>query len=106
MRRVEVDLPGSSYAIYIDTDLLSQTGPAMRELGLGGAAVVVTHPEIPLNYRAAVVDSLMRAGFRAETAFVPQGEASKSLKVLGELYETLAAKALDRRSTIVALGGG
>jgi len=36
----------------------------------------------------------------------PRGEASKSLERAGEVAERLASAGLDRRSTIVALGGG
>ena len=39
-------------------------------------------------------------------AFVPQGEASKSLAELETLYHRFACIPLDRSSTIVALGGG
>jgi 3-dehydroquinate synthase len=106
MPRVDVDLPGDSYTIHIGTDLLSRVGPAMRDLGLAGAAVVVTHPELPSAYRTTVISSLEQAGFRTETALVPQGESSKSLEMLGSLYSQLAAVGLDRRSTVVALGGG
>jgi 3-dehydroquinate synthase len=106
MPRVEVDLPGNEYAIHIGSDLLPQLGPELRALGGKGAAVVVTHPEMPPAYRSTATRSLEQAGFRTETALVPQGEASKSLETLGSLYSQLAAMQLDRRSTLVALGGG
>src|SRR5687768_1961380 len=106
MPRVDVDLPDSAYSIQIGSGLLRQVGPLLRELGAAGAVALVTHPELPPDYAAAVSGSLAEAGFPVERALVPQGEASKSLEALAALYERFAGMRLDRRSTVVALGGG
>ncbi|HKB03544.1 MAG TPA: iron-containing alcohol dehydrogenase, partial [Gemmataceae bacterium] len=42
----------------------------------------------------------------AEVAAVPAGEGSKSLAAAAELYERLAAIAADRKTPVVAVGGG
>ena len=106
MPQVQVAIPGSAYAIQIGADLLAQVGPTLRELGLAGKAAIVTHPELPAAYTAAVHASLEQAGFEPEMAFVPQGEASKSLDGLERLYTRFAGMRLDRKSAVVALGGG
>lgn len=106
MPRVEVDLPECPYSILVGPDLLSQVGPEMQALGARGRVAVVTHPELPVVYPAAVHTSLEEAGFEAEMAFVPQGEASKGLAELETLYHRFACMRLDRRSVVVALGGG
>ena len=106
MPQVQVAIPGSAYAIQIGADLLAQVGPTLRELGLAGKAAIVTHPELPAAYPAAVHASLEQAGFEPEMAFVPQGEASKSLDGLERLYTRFAGMRLDRKSAVVALGGG
>jgi len=46
------------------------------------------------------------AGFVPSVITVPAGEGAKSLKVLGECYDQLAMKRLERRSFLVSLGGG
>src|SRR5689334_16049242 len=106
MPRVAVDVAGAPYEIVVGPDLLRQVGPEMLALGLEGCAAIVTHPELPVAYHAAVHASLEDAGIRAEMAFVPEGEQSKSLSGLETLYHRFAAMRLDRRSTVVALGGG
>ncbi len=106
MPRVDVDLPGSRYPIHVGSGLLAEVGPLLSALGLSGRAAVVTHPELPPAYTAALHASLEQAGFQPEMAFVPQGEASKSLDGLEALYTRFARMRLDRRSTVVALGGG
>ncbi len=106
MPRIEVALPGNEYWIHVGADQLPQVGAELRALVSPGAAVIVTHPELPPSYAATVHASLETAGFRVEMAFIPQGEASKSLEALETLYHRFAAMRLDRRSTVVALGGG
>jgi 3-dehydroquinate synthase len=106
MPRVDVDLPGSPYSIHIGKGVRRQAGPLLRDLGASGAVALVTHSELPPLHAAGVVSSLEDAGFQVEHAFVPQGEASKSLEALASLYHRFAQMRLDRRSTVVALGGG
>lgn len=106
MPRVDVNLPGDGYPIHIGPGLLTEVGPLLRAQGLTGRAAIVTHPELSPAYTAAVHASLEQAGFQPEMAFVPQGEASKSLDALAALYSRFAGMRLDRRSTVVALGGG
>jgi 3-dehydroquinate synthase len=50
--------------------------------------------------------ALEAAGFRVVSIAVPSGEESKSLDGLSALYDALSAARLDRRTTLVALGGG
>ena len=74
--------------------------------GQGRLAVVVSSPEITAIYGAAATESLVAAGFRVETALVPPGERTKSLASVEELYTTLHRLSADRRTVVVALGGG
>jgi 3-dehydroquinate synthase len=106
MPRVEVEIPDCPYSILVGPDLLQQVGQELRTLGAEGRVAIVTHPELPVIYLAAVHSSLEDAGYQAEMAFVPQGEQSKSLADLETLYHRFAAMRLDRRSVVVALGGG
>jgi 3-dehydroquinate synthase len=57
------------------------------------------------NTRAHAERLAVRLG-SAEVTAVPAGEGSKSLPAAGELYERLAAIAADRRTAVVAVGGG
>jgi len=53
-----------------------------------------------------VKESLARAGFESEIVVVPPGETSKSVIWVEKCYDELAAHRLERKSFIVALGGG
>ena len=106
---VRVGLEGREYDILVGRGLLSQLGPELAaRLGgeAGRLAVIVSSPEIAALYGGASGDSLRAAGFRVETALVPPGERTKSLASVEELYTALHRLSADRRTVVVALGGG
>ena len=107
---VHVNLGSRSYDILVKRGLLRQLGPktaaCLGGSGDGRLAVVVSSPEIARLYGAAVLESLQSVGFRAEIVLVPAGEISKSLAAAQGLYTAFHGFAADRRTVVVALGGG
>lgn len=103
---VRVELGERSYPIWIGGDILPTLGERLRGLGLSGAIALVTVPPVHALYGSRVHESLVAAGFKVFTDEVPDGEASKSLAQLGYLYDRFVEHALERRSAVVALGGG
>lgn len=106
MQKVPVALGSRSYQIQIGTRLLAGIGPAYKALGLGGRAAIVTDRNVPGRYAATVVRSLRAAGVDTVLVTVPAGETAKSLKTVGACYDALASHRLERKSTLIALGGG
>jgi 3-dehydroquinate synthase len=110
MRTVAVSLKANpearSYTIHIGNGLLAKLGDHCRRLKLGERCVIITDHNVGPKYADPVVRALKMAGFVPSTITVPAGESAKSLKVLGECYDQLAMKRLERRSFVVALGGG
>jgi 3-dehydroquinate synthase len=53
-----------------------------------------------------VQHALVKSGFEPVSITVPAGETAKSLKTVQACYDQLAAHRLERKSFIVALGGG
>jgi 3-dehydroquinate synthase len=51
-------------------------------------------------------DSLLAAGWRLETCVLPAGEGSKSLDVVARVYDELIELKADRKTSILAVGGG
>lgn len=106
MRVVKVPLGGRSYAIQIGTGLLPRLGAECRKLELGRRCAVIADANVASRYAAAVIESLSAAGFEPVTITLPTGETAKSLKYVQSCYDQLAAHRLERKSFIVALGGG
>jgi 3-dehydroquinate synthase len=69
-------------------------------------AAVVTTAEVAGHYAAAVTAGLESVGLTVNLRLVPDGEAAKSLTVLGQLYDWLASIPLARTDLVVSLGGG
>lgn len=103
---VKVNLGAKSYPIYIGENILPRIGRKARELGIGNKVMVVTNPTVGGLYGQTVVGSLEKAGFEVTVGEVPDGERYKSLASAAHLYDIAFASGLDRKSAVVALGGG
>lgn len=69
-------------------------------------ALIVTDTNVESTHAATVQGSLARSGWRCEVEVLPAGEPSKSLNVLTRVYDRLIGMQADRRTVIVAVGGG
>ncbi len=101
-RTVRVDLGERGYDIRIGTDFAT----TLKVDGKGRAALVLADSNTGRHYRDVVCDLLTNCGYTCDYFEVPAGENSKSLAQLGEILEYAVQAGLDRKSTLVALGGG
>jgi 3-dehydroquinate synthase len=106
MEEIRLELAERSYSILIAEGLLKKTGDILRERHFEGRILVVTNPTVAEWYLEPVIRSLQEAGFDCQVAEVPDGEAYKSLEQASLLYDKLVDGAYDRKSIIIALGGG
>ncbi len=106
MRIVNVPLGHRSYDIRIGSQLLADLGARCAQLNLSVQCALITDTNVGRRYAKPAFDSLVRAGFAPTLIVVPAGESAKSLKSVQACYNQLAEQRLERRSFIVALGGG
>ncbi len=106
MAEVNVDLQEHSYTIHISTGSISQVGKLMRELSIGRKALIVTDENVCPLYADELSNSLVAAGFSPSVLAVKPGESSKSLATANTLFTEAIRRGLDRKSAIIALGGG
>ena len=106
MEEVRLNLAERSYSILVGPDLIGNTGLMLRERGLKGRVLVVTNPTVAKWYLQPLTDSLVAAGYSVETAEIPDGEEYKSLEQAENLYNRLVDGKYDRKSLLIALGGG
>ena len=106
MTEVIVNLPSGRYSILIAPAMIKQLGQLVSRLELRPQALVVTDANVGPLYGEQVLAGLRGAGIKTELATVPAGEQSKSLAAAMELYTKAITLGLDRRSPIIALGGG
>ena len=108
---VHVDLGTRSYDIAIDAGNLDQIGQLTRTwLGRSSdqslKCFVITDTNVLQPHANAVKASLTAAGAQVRVVCVKAGEASKSLKEMSDLYDELVDFKADRKTVVVAVGGG
>ena len=95
-----------SYSILIGSGLLPRLGAECRKLKLGQRCAILSDTRVASLYSKAVFNALASSGFQPSLVCVPAGETAKSLAQAQHCYDLLAAARLERKSFIVALGGG
>ena len=106
MRIVKVPLADRSYEIRIGPALLESLGKCCSSLGLARSCVIITDDHVHPLYSTACETSLEKGGFKTSVIRVAAGERTKNLGVVRQCYERLANQRLERRSFVLALGGG
>ena len=104
MHRIPVDLASRAYEIFIGAGLLPRVGDFVAPLRPTSIHVVCTEVVAPL-YAQAVVDSC-KAVAPTHRCTIPDGESVKDLGTVSRVLDALVAARADRRSVLVALGGG
>jgi 3-dehydroquinate synthase len=105
-RTVSVSLAGRSYDILIGPALIDRIGELSAPLLASRRVIVVTDDMVAPLYGARVYESFKKAGIAATLAIIPSGEASKDFESFGALVNALLDQKPDRKTTLVALGGG
>lgn len=100
---VAVDPP---YDVWVGRDLLDAFDRLLPPTVRPRRAALVTTEHVAAHYAAPVTAALARGGLDVRQRLVPDGEPAKSLAVLGDLYDWLAAIPLGRDDVVIALGGG
>jgi 3-dehydroquinate synthase len=101
-----VELGPRSYSIRIGSGTLAAAGPAIARATKSRHAVIVTVPGVGRRYGATLSESLAAAGMRVDRITVPDGDSTKNLDEVRSLYDRLLGVRADRKTALVALGGG
>jgi 3-dehydroquinate synthase len=92
--------------VHVGRGLLSRLPRLLASRAPGRRAVVITDARLARSLGARVARSLRAAGWRVDAAALPQGERAKSLAALVHLYGFLIDRRTERRTPLVAVGGG
>lgn len=103
---VHVPLGDRSYDISIGTGNLANVGGWLTSLRKVTHALLISDSNVAENYRLPVQAALEAEGIRVTIAVVPAGEPSKSVATAQQLWEAALNDRVDRKSAVVALGGG
>jgi len=105
-RTIGVDLAGRSYDIAIGPGLIDRAGALSRPLLAAPKVTIVSDETVAPIYGARLAASFGKAGVAVASVIVPAGESSKEFGAFGRLMNELLDRRPDRKTTLVALGGG
>src|SRR4051812_48571152 len=103
---IHVALADRSYDIQIDRGNLARIADFLQQRRKCAHAVVITDENVaPLHAKSAAA-ALSTAGIRTDMLTVAAGEASKSVAQAEHLWNELARLKTDRKTMVIAVGGG
>ncbi len=105
-RRIPVQLARSDYEVLIGPGLIRRAGAHLAPILPQKRAVIVTDAHVAQHHLGPLQSGLEETGIAHETVIVEPGETAKSLAGFGALIENLMALRPERRTAIIALGGG
>ncbi|MDP4625854.1 MAG: 3-dehydroquinate synthase [Akkermansiaceae bacterium] len=105
MPTVQVDLADRTYSVLVENGLLGQTASILADNGLINHHIAIISDEtVASHHTATLLSSFPEEKPSLHT--IPAGEASKSLAHAENICREMIRAGHDRRSLIIALGGG
>lgn len=105
-RDIPVKTPQGAYPIVLGRELLDELGNYLASFPLAARCAVVTDTNVAPLYGSVVCRALAREGYAPALIMIPAGEQAKNLDTVRTLYDEFIAAKLERRSAVIALGGG
>ena len=105
MRTLNVELSERTYPIHIGPGLLDQAELIASRLTQKRVAIVTNTTVAPL-YLERLSAGLAACDVDCVPMVIPDGEAHKNWQTLNMLFDALLENRFERRTTIIALGGG
>lgn len=103
MADIVVSLGERSYPIFIDSGIIDKATTYQQYI-TGPKVLIVTNEVVAPLYLDKVSRAL--AGYEVQTKILPDGEQHKRMATAESIFDTLIEQCFDRKTTIVALGGG
>lgn len=102
---LHVDLGARSYPITIGQSLFGDSALLAAHVA-GSRVAIVTNTVVAPLYLEQVSKSLQAAGKQVTEIVLPDGEEEKNWENLMKIFDVLLAEKCDRKTTLIALGGG
>lgn len=106
MRTIEVPLGDRSYPIHVGHEILSRVPELLAERLKTRRVFLVTDRNVARHYGDLVESLLVDERWTVASYVLPPGEKTKSLRNAARLYDAMIDHSMDRRSAVIALGGG
>lgn len=105
-KTLRVALARHSYDIVVGERLIAKAGDYIKKLIPGNRVIIITDESVAKFYLHRLTGSLEETGITHRSILIKPGESSKSLENFGSVMEQLLEQKPDRKTTLIALGGG
>ena len=105
-RRLHVALEHGAYDVVIGDNLLARAGALLAPVLPQKRVAIVTDETVARLHLPALEAALAETGVQTHAIIVPAGEASKSMDGYQRVVDGLLDARVERRTTVLALGGG
>lgn len=106
VKKIRVNLGERSYDIYIGSNILGKIGAKLKALSSIPKTAIISNPSVYGLYGKKVSNAIRSSGFDAIPVIIPDGEKYKDISIVRNIYGELLRYRLDRKSALIALGGG
>lgn len=106
MAIVPVNLPHHQYDVLIAAGALQKLGDVARRCAPHKACILIGDQDVLRLHGQNAIASLKAADYDVVTHGIPPGEKHKNLDTIRAAYDTMLDRKLERRSPVIALGGG
>ncbi len=106
MSRVSIALDHHAYDVTIEPGALGRLGAITRAAAPHERCALIADREVARLWGDAATSALVDVGYEVLRAELDPGEKHKTLATVARLYDVLLDARLERRSPVVALGGG
>ncbi|HET9846912.1 MAG TPA: 3-dehydroquinate synthase [Nitrospira sp.] len=103
---VPVRLGERSYDIVLEPGLSRCLGAFLKPLAETAKIGIVTDRHVARHYLKPTIESLKQAGLEPIAIVLSPGERSKTLTTIARILDVMAKQRFERRSMLLALGGG
>ena len=105
LKTLSVSLKSKSYKIYFGDDILENSNHILEKY-IKNKSIIIVYDKILEKHLKFLSDSLSNITNNLVSIGIKSGEKSKSLEMYSFLNEKIIEKGVDRKSILVALGGG
>jgi shikimate kinase/3-dehydroquinate synthase len=97
---------GAGYDVVVQDGGLDSIGELLKVRDISGPMLLVSDSNVAPIYAKRVFTSLQSAGYIVSSQTFPAGETNKTIGTVADIWHGCLEADLDRKSTIIALGGG
>lgn len=97
---------GNPYEVLVRVGLRNQLGEIFSGQNLHGPIALLSDLQVAQLHSDAIAQKISSAGYTVARLVFPAGEKNKTISTAAQIWQGMLDQGVERRSTLIALGGG